>query len=263
MQADPKFFLRYTNIYVDWPSVNEDMCEKAVSPHECRLRDLSYAAPLYVDVKYTLGSGVVKNKTGVMLGRIPIMLRSSRCWLRGKTHSELEDVKECPYDPGGYFVVRGIEKVILIQEQLSKNRIIVETDPKGNLCASVTSSTHERKSRTVLSQKGGRYHLQHNTIGDDVPIVVAFRAMGVASDAEIVSLIGSDPDLLELLAPSLEEAATLGIFTTEQALGECRCRAVQPSERIVLPRLPPSMQTSLAPRSRPSGLQACPLVAQI
>jgi DNA-directed RNA polymerase III subunit RPC2 len=102
LQADPKFFLRYTNIYVDWPSVNEDMCEKAVSPHECRLRDLSYAAPLYVDVRYTLGNGSVRTKQGVMLGRIPIMLRSSRCWLRGKTMSELEEVKECPYDPGAY-----------------------------------------------------------------------------------------------------------------------------------------------------------------
>ncbi len=217
-QADPKFFLRYTNIYVDWPSVNEDMCEKAMSPHECRLRDLSYAAPLYVDVKYTLGNGSVRHKTGVMLGRIPIMLRSSRCWLRGKTHEELEQVKECPYDPGGYFVVRGVEKVILIQEQLSKNRIIVERDVKDNLCASVTSSTHERKSRTVICTKAGRLHLQHNTIGDDVPIVVAFRAMGVTSDAEIISLIGSDPEFVELMSASLEEAATLGIYTTEAAL---------------------------------------------
>ena len=29
---------------------------------------------------------------------------------------------ECPIDPGGYFIVKGQEKVILIQEQLSKNR---------------------------------------------------------------------------------------------------------------------------------------------
>lgn len=34
---------------------------------------------------------------------------------------------ECPLDPGGYFVVKGTEKVILIQEQLSKNRIIIDT----------------------------------------------------------------------------------------------------------------------------------------
>lgn len=39
---------------------------------------------------------------------------------------------------GGYFIVKGVEKVILIQEQLSKNRIIVEADRKGTVGASVT-----------------------------------------------------------------------------------------------------------------------------
>lgn len=39
---------------------------------------------------------------------------------------------------GGYFIVKGQEKVILIQEQLSKNRIIVEQDRKGAVGASVT-----------------------------------------------------------------------------------------------------------------------------
>jgi DNA-directed RNA polymerase III subunit RPC2 len=27
------------------------MSEKPVTPHECRLRDLSYSAPVYVDVR--------------------------------------------------------------------------------------------------------------------------------------------------------------------------------------------------------------------
>ena len=35
-------------------------------------------------------------------------------------------------------MVNGTEKVILIQEQLSKNRIIVELDKKGNVGCSVT-----------------------------------------------------------------------------------------------------------------------------
>lgn len=48
-------------------------------------------------------------------------------------------LNECPLDPGGYFIVNGTEKVILVQEQLSKNRIIVETDPKKEIVqASVT-----------------------------------------------------------------------------------------------------------------------------
>ena len=53
------------------------------------------------------------------------MLRSSKCVLRGKTDRELASMKECSCDPGGYFVVKGVEKAILIQEQLSKNRGII------------------------------------------------------------------------------------------------------------------------------------------
>lgn len=42
------------------------------------------------------------------------------------------------YFIGGYFIIKGTEKVILIQEQLSKNRIIVEGDKKGLVQAYVT-----------------------------------------------------------------------------------------------------------------------------
>ena len=47
-------------------------------------------------------------------------------------------LNECPLDPGGYFIVNGTEKVILVQEQLSKNRVIVETDKNKDIQASVT-----------------------------------------------------------------------------------------------------------------------------
>lgn len=40
------------------------------------------------------------------------MLRSSNCSLCGKSDAELAKLKECPYDPGGYFIIRGTEKVI-------------------------------------------------------------------------------------------------------------------------------------------------------
>lgn len=51
--------MRYTNIAVGRPSVNEDLSEKRVTPHECRLRDLTYSAPVYVDLRYQLGNKVV------------------------------------------------------------------------------------------------------------------------------------------------------------------------------------------------------------
>lgn len=44
---------------------------------------------------------------------------------------------------GGYFITRGTEKVILIQEQLSKNRMIVEVDRTGKnqTCYTYTLTT--------------------------------------------------------------------------------------------------------------------------
>jgi DNA-directed RNA polymerase III subunit RPC2 len=109
-----------------------------ITPNECRLRDLTYAAPIYVDVEYVRGKQIVR-RTGNCIGRLPIMLRSNKCVLTGKDEGEMARLNECPLDPGGYFVVNGTEKVILVQEQLSKNRIIVESEPKkGIVTASVT-----------------------------------------------------------------------------------------------------------------------------
>ena len=68
------------------------------------------------------------------------MLRSSNCCLNEKSPAEMAKLNECPMDPGGYYIVKGVEKVILIQEQLSKNRMIVDTDSgrKGTVVCSVT-----------------------------------------------------------------------------------------------------------------------------
>ena len=103
-------------------------------PHECRVRDLTYGAPIYVDLEYTKGDRILL-KREVEIGRMPMMLGASNCWLHGLNHEQLAKAKECPYDPRGYFIIKGVEKVLLIQEQMSKNRIIIEQDAKKNFCA--------------------------------------------------------------------------------------------------------------------------------
>ncbi|CAM6092659.1 unnamed protein product [Calypogeia fissa] len=221
--VDPNFYLKFTDIFVGKPCVEQDYIVEDITPHQCRLRDMTYAAPISVDVEYTRGKEIVvrKGKDGqgaLVVGRMPLMLRSSRCVLYGKTEAELAKLGECPLDPGGYFVVKGTEKVILIQEQLSKNRIIIDTDSSGNVAASVTSSTHERKSKTNIAVKHERLYLRHNTFGDDIPIVVVLKAMGMESDQEIVQMVGRDPKYAGILAPSMQECALLSIYSQQQAL---------------------------------------------
>ncbi|KZV87300.1 DNA-directed RNA polymerase [Exidia glandulosa HHB12029] len=239
--VDPKFWLKYTDIRVGRPDrTDAETMNRAITPHECRLRDTTYSAPILVTVSYTRGKYVVK-KQNVQIGRMPIMLRSNKCVLTGMNYDQLARAIECPLDPGGYFIVKGTEKVILVQEQLSKNRIIVERDPtKGIVQASVTSSTHGGlKSKSYVVTKKGHIYLRHNSIHEDVPIVIALKALGLQSDKEILlATAGNTEAFKSIFSPNLEEAAKLGVFTRQQALDYIGAR-VKINRRVIGPRRPP------------------------
>ena len=225
---DRNFYVKYLQIYVGKPRRTEEIFldalpgskeESTVTPNECRLRDMTYAAPIFVDVQYTKDKKVFKRK-GLNIGRLPIMLRSSRCVLANKSEAEMCAMDECPLDPGGYFIVNGTEKVILVQEQLSKNRIIVEADNrKETISASVTSSTHERKSKSYVVLKKDLLFMRHNILNEDIPICVLLKAMGVTSDMEMMAIVaGTDSTLQEAFAVNFEETIKLEIHTQQQAL---------------------------------------------
>lgn len=237
---DAKFFLRYIDIRVGEPTRDdhEQTHQRPLFPHECRLRDLTYSAPIYVRIEYIRDQKLYR-KNNVCIGRMPIMLRSNKCVLSNKSHAELARMNECPLDPGGYFVVKGTEKVILVQEQLSKNRIIVEADPKKGLVqASVTSSTHERKSKSYVLTKHQKIYLKHNSFHEDIPIAIAFKAMGVQSDKEILQLVaGNDDAYKEQFAINLEETARAKVYTRLQALNYIGAR-VKVSRRPMSVRRP-------------------------
>ncbi|KAK4166168.1 hypothetical protein QBC43DRAFT_233375 [Cladorrhinum sp. PSN259] len=218
---DPSFWIEFTDIRVGKPSRdNENELPDSVNhvtPMECRLRDLTYSAPVYIDIAFPREKHRIIRKN-LLLCRMPIMLKSSKCYLSGATNAQMEVMNECPLDPGGYFIVGGTEKVILIQEQLSKNRVIVEKDDKG-VTASVTSSTHERKSKTYVALRKDRIVLQHNILIEPIPIVIVLKAFGGMSDYDIMELVaGGDIVYQDDLLMSFDEATKAGVYTQQQAL---------------------------------------------
>lgn len=220
LDVDPEFYLKYLDIRVGHKLLLAPGTKEVIlPPHECRLRDLTYSAPIYVDVEYTRGRKLIMHRD-LEIGRMPVMLRLNKCILDGLDELAMARFDECPLDPGGYFVVNGTEKVILVQEQLSKNRIIVEADDKkGIVQALVTSSTHERKSKTYVVTKNDKIYLKHNSIAEDVPIVIILKAAGITSDLEILQLVcGANPAYQDIFMVNFEEAARLQVFTQQQAL---------------------------------------------
>lgn len=221
-EVESNFWVEFTDIRMGRPSRNDYSDFQArndVTPMECRLRDMTYAAPIVVDIVYTRDKKRIIRKD-IPLCRIPVMLKSSKCCLNGANNAQMEVMNECPLDPGGYFIIGGTEKVILIQEQLSKNRVIVETDEKNHgVSASVTSSTHERKSKTYVTLKKDRIVLNHNVLIEAIPIVIALKALGGLSDHEIIQLVcGRDGRYQDDFIVNFDEATKVGVFTQQQAL---------------------------------------------
>ncbi|PFH31055.1 DNA-directed RNA polymerase III RPC2 [Besnoitia besnoiti] len=222
---DPSFFIEFLNISVGTPRYEEGMILQRLTPRICRIREITYAAPVFVDAEYSKGDEIIRRKN-VEIGSIPVMLKSQVCVLHGKDPQAIQKLGECPFDPGGYFIVKGTEKVLLMQEQLSKNRIIVETDMKHNVCATVTSATAESKSRTAVVLKNNKLYLRHNSFLDDLPACIVLRAMGIETDQEIVQMIGAGaslPDLSgntaqEAVSLSLQDCHTENVLTQQQAL---------------------------------------------
>ncbi|CAA7057341.1 unnamed protein product [Microthlaspi erraticum] len=229
---DPKIYLRFLDIRIGEPSVLTVSGADKINPHMCRLGDTTYAAPIYVNIEYAHGSnGQVSHsfKKDVIIGRMPIMLRSCLCVLHGKDEEELARLGECPLDPGGYFVIKGTEKVLLIQEQLSKNRIIIDSDKKGNVNASVTSSTEMTKSKTVIQMEKEKIYLFLHQFVKKIPIIIVLKAMGMESDQEIVQMVGRDPRFSASLLPSIEECISEGVHTRQQALDYLEAKAKKQS----------------------------------
>ena len=61
--VDPEFYLKYLDIRIGHKSTSPPGTKEVIlPPHECRLRDLTYSAPIYVDVEYTRGRKIIMHK---------------------------------------------------------------------------------------------------------------------------------------------------------------------------------------------------------
>ncbi|KAL6781338.1 RPB2 [Auxenochlorella protothecoides x Auxenochlorella symbiontica] len=234
--------IKFGQIYLSKPTfVEADGETVAIFPKEARLRNLTYAAPLYVDLEKRVitrrpgldGEGEESEEhvtpyDKVFLGDVPIMLRSDYCNLHGRSERDLSDLGECPYDQGGYFIINGSEKVLIAQERMANNHVYVfkKSQPSKYAfqaeCRSVcegsvraSSSMSVRMLSRAGAKKGAGQCIRATLpyIRSDIPLLVVFRALGFTADRDILEHIVydfGDDAMLEALRPSIEEAFPIG-----------------------------------------------------
>ncbi len=195
-----------------------------VTPMDCRLRNLTYAAPVYLRFKVEV-EGETYGPYEILLMDLPIMLRSSLDPLSRKPRESEEDyikrlieAGEDPKDPGGYFIINGSERVLVAQEDLASNNVLVDKASEGSAAthiAKVISVAKGRRSQLVIERrKDGVLYV--NLQGIRIPVVILMRALGLEKDEDIVYAVSLDPEIQKEMLPSLMKV--VDIKTTEDAL---------------------------------------------
>ena len=123
--------VEFGKIYISKP-VLYDKPNKLMYPNEARLRKLTYGANMYLDIYHKTitinenGEEIIKQHPSLEkypCGRMPIMVGSKYCVLSDQNNMTKVEMGEGLYDEGGYFIVKGSEKVIISQEKIRPNKI--------------------------------------------------------------------------------------------------------------------------------------------
>ncbi|MFQ6009673.1 MAG: DNA-directed RNA polymerase subunit B [Candidatus Aenigmatarchaeota archaeon] len=184
--------IKLGKVTVGEPVVREaDGTVRKIMPMEARLRDLTYSAPIFVEMTPVVNK-VEQESVAVHIGDLPIMIKSKYCALHGMSKEELEEEFEDPYDPGGYFIINGTERALILIEEIAPNRTIVQKQKVGNYTemTRVNSERNGYVQRHLIERKNdSSIYISFANIRR-LPIVVLLKALGMENDKEIIAAIG-------------------------------------------------------------------------
>ncbi|MEM1526237.1 MAG: DNA-directed RNA polymerase subunit B [Ignisphaera sp.] len=244
-----------------------------ITPMECRHRDITYAIPLYVTfVPYE--NNVPENPVEIMVGEIPLMVKSFKDPLSKMEAEELVSIGEDPKDPGGYFIIDGTERIMVAQEDLAPNRVIVDYGQEGlnvTHTAKVISSTIGYRIPIILDRhKDGTLHVSFPAVPGKIPLVVLMRALGLDKDIDIALAVSPDPEIQRELFPSFIQASDITTVEDAQdyigsriAIGQARESRIERAKYVLDRYFLPHLGTSPEDRIRKAlylGQMACKLI---
>ena len=178
--AEYPYIIRLEKIKLQQPRLMElDGSITHITPAEARLRNISYTAPILLDASIYEDNKLLESRS-VHIGDIPVMVKSNACILHTFNEQKLIDHQEDPMDPGGYFIINGSERVIVGLEDLSYNKIIVDSEKSGGKIvhkAKVYSSIIGYRAKLELIMKDdGMIVAKIPGSPVDIPIVTLMRA---------------------------------------------------------------------------------------
>lgn len=200
--------IQFTNVEISNPKnvIRDDGYEGPITPIQAINNNKTYSAAVYIDAKIkatayykdnttsTRSADIIKKK----LCQIPVMVGTVICNTYGKSSEEKIRMHEDPSDPGGYFIIKGIEWVISTVENLIFNqiRVYVNDDDKEAVRLEVINKpgdTLQNSAQLIITlTKTGKLYI---TIKRDkldkkqIPFYLLPRVLGITRDEDIFNNI--------------------------------------------------------------------------
>ena len=202
-----EFKIKLGEFKIGEPSVKEaDGSVRGILPLEARARNLTYSAPMFIEMTPILNN-IESDTIVVNFGDMPVMLKSRICPLATMSRQELIENGEDPDDPGGYFIINGTERILVLVEEIASNRIITAKVSSGNVAeiARIHSEKDGYIQRHLLERKNdGTITISFANV-NKLPIAILLKALGLESDKDIAVVISTDPEIQEEFYVNLYE----------------------------------------------------------
>jgi DNA-directed RNA polymerase subunit B len=185
------FKIKLDKIWIGRPEITEaDGSKRSLYPMEARLRKLSYAAPMFIEVSSHINN-VQRETFTTQVGSIPIMLKSNYCYLHKLNRDDLIQKGEDPDGLGGYFLINGTERVLVHIEDLGANRFLVDRSNIGPVeyTGKIFSEYGPYKiPHTIEQMKDSIFYISFTRV-KRTPLLLVLKSLGMMKDEEIMNAI--------------------------------------------------------------------------
>lgn len=221
-----KYTVKFMQLHFSHPSLTEENRKvRLVTPCEIAFREEHYEMPVKIDIETTLVQDGVETTARLEqfpIGRIPCMVGSYMCNLYRMNAKERSKAGECPYDPGGYFIMKK-SRVLISQDRNAHNIPTVQKQKPsskykiGSKVRSMAASTGHSVQILCMCNSEGIPYFSLPYIREHIQVGTVFVALGFNAE-----------DIYHLVAPDTKET----IYICETIIAECEHDPVEARKYI-------------------------------
>ncbi|NP_078633.1 DNA-directed RNA polymerase subunit 2 [Lymphocystis disease virus 1] len=208
-------------------------CIPKITPLEAKQKDLTYN----ISIEYKLE---INTKIVVLeIFTIPLMLRSHLCITNDSYYNlslETAQFKLCPNDPGGYFIVKGKERVLIPHIRPCYNLPMVKFEDGFYLCE-FRSASEAGNSTLIQIKTDGKIFIEFSlpyikqfipagavfkTLNVEFKDVLSICGLGIYEDGNLTCLSGYHKALIDILFKQYSDSKTIADYVPADV--KCKCK---------------------------------------